>query len=239
MDVRRFRTDLYELATRACSSDDQEVRSQVFGVADILVGLYRKNFVKINHSALELVCARDLVMRGYDVKVEHKLDKALVCDVMGTRGDGILIIEIETGFIPPEAALEPSLYARGRIASKIARYSRFAGKFALGTTPSYVLDIPPFFTRPLRERTSEEAAEIKALIDVHYKKPPVGLDELMRARLHSVFVVDVDTATTREIDPETYLGTSAVFVEHSHPDQGLHRNRRSSGRGFIFGEAAA
>lgn len=127
MDVRRFRADLYELATRACSGDDQEVRSQVFGIADILVELYRKNFVKINHSALELVCVRGLVKRGYDVKVEHKLDKASVCDVMGTRGDGILIIEIETGFIPPEAALEPSPYTRGRIASKIARYSRFAG----------------------------------------------------------------------------------------------------------------
>ena len=239
MDVRRFRADLYELATRACRDDDQEVRSKVFGIADILIELYRKNFVKINHSALELVCARDLVKGGYDVRVEHKLDKALVCDVMGTRGDGILIVEIETGFIPPEAALEPSLYARGRIASKIARYSRFAGKFALGTTPSYVLDIPPFFARPLRERRCEEAAEIKALTDTHYKKPPVRVDELMRARLHSVFVVDVDSATAREIDPETYLETATAFVEHSHPDQGLYRNRGSSGRGFIFGEAAA
>ena len=239
MDVRRFRTDLYELATRACRGDDQEVRSQVFGIADILVELYRKNLVKINHSALELVCARGLVKRGYDVKVEHKLDKVLVCDVMGTRGDGILIVEIETGFIPPEAALEPSLYARGRIASKIARYSRFAGKFALGTTPSYVLGIPPFFARPLRERTSEEAAEIKALTDVHYKKPPIALEELMRARLHSVFVIDVDSATTREIDPETYLETATVFGERSHPDQGLYRNQHSNERGFIVGEAAA
>lgn len=239
MDVRRFRADLYELATRACSGDDQKVHSKVFGIADILVELYRKNFVKINHSALELVCARDLVKQGYDVKVEHKLGKDLVCDVMGTRGDGILIVEIETGFIPPEAALEPSIYARGRIASKIARYSRFAGKFALGTTPSYVLDIPPFFVRPSRVRTNKEAVEIKTLTDVHYKKPPVTLEELMRARLHSVFVIDVDSATTREVDPEGYLETASAFIEHSHPDQGLYRNWRSSGRGFIFGETAA
>jgi hypothetical protein len=239
LDVRRFRADLYELAARACSGDGQEVRSRVFGIADILVELYRENFVKINHSALELVCARGLVKQDYDVKVEHKLDKALVCDVMGTRGDGILIVEIETGFIPPKAALEPSLYARRRIASKIARYSRFAGKFALGTTPSYVLDIPPFFVRPIRARTNEEAVEIKALTDVHYKKPPVTLEELMRARLHSVFVIDVDSASTREIDPEGYLETASAFIKHNHPDQGLYRNRHSSGRGFIFGEAAS
>ena len=239
MDVRRFRADLYELATRACSGDDQEVRSHVFGIADTLVELYRKNFVKINHSALELVCARDLVKQGYEVKVEHKLDRALVCDIMGTRGDGILIVEIETGFIPPEAALEPSMYAHGRIASKIARYSRFAGKFALGTTPSYVLDIPPFFVRPSRVRTSEEAIEIKTLTDVHYKKPSVTLEELMRARLHSVFVIDVDSATTREIDPESYLETASAFIKNNHPDQGLCPNYHSSGRGFIFGEAAS
>jgi len=239
LDVRRFRADLYKLATRACSSDGQEVRPQVFGIADVLVGLYRKNLVKINHSALELVCAKDLVKQGYEVKVEHKLDKALVCDVMGTRGDGILIVEIETGFIPPQAALEPSLYARGRIASKIARYSRFAGKFALGTTPSYVLDVPPFFVRPSRAKTSEEAVEIKALTDIHYKKPPVTLEELMRARLHSVFVIDVDSATTREIDPESYLETASAFIKHNHPDQGLYRNHHSNERGFIFGEAAA
>ena len=49
MDVRRFKADLYELATRACRSDDQVVRSKVFGIADVLVGLYRKNSVKINH----------------------------------------------------------------------------------------------------------------------------------------------------------------------------------------------
>jgi hypothetical protein len=238
LDVRRFRADLYELATRACSGDDQEVRSQIFGTADILVELYRKNF-KINHPALELVCARGLVKREYDIKVEHKLDKVLVCNVMGTRGDGILIVEIETGFIPPEAALEPSPYARGRIASKIVRYSRLARKFALGTTPSYVLDVPPFFARPLRERTTEEVAETKALTDVHYKKPPVTLDELMRARLHSIFVVDVDSATTREVDPETYLETATAFVEHSHSDQGLYRNPRLFRRGFILGEAAA
>jgi hypothetical protein len=239
LDVRRFRADLYELATRACKGDGQDVRSKVFGIADILVGLYRKNRVKINHSALELVCARDLVRHGYDVKVEHKLDRALVCDVLGTRGDGVLIVEIETGFIPPDAALGPSAYARGRIASKIARYSRFAGKFALGTVPSYVLDIPPFFTRPPQERTAEEAAEIKTLVDIHYRKPPVRLEEVMRARLHSIFVIDVDSGTSREVDPDGYLEAASAFAERNHPDQGLYRNQPSIRRGFIFGEAAA
>ncbi len=213
MDVRRFKADLYELATRACAQDDQEVRSKVFGIADILVGLYKKSLVKINHSALELVCARSLVRQGYDVKVEHRLDKTLVCDVMGMRGDGPLIVEIETGFIPPEAALVPTAYARSRIASKIARYSRFAGKFALGTTQSYVLDLPEFFVKPPRTRSREEAEELKALTDIRYNKPPLSIDDLMQARIHMVVLIDVDSASTQELDPESYLKTASAMLD--------------------------
>jgi hypothetical protein len=229
LDVRRFRADLYELAARACAKDDQEVRSKVLAIADILVKLYKKNLVKINHSALELVCARELVKQGYDVKVEHRLDRTLVCDVLGSRGDGPLIVEIETGFIPPEAALEPSTYARSRIASKIARYSRFAGKFALGTTPSYVLDLPEFFVRPPRVRSVEEAARIKALTDVRYNKPPISIEELMQARLHMVFIVDVDTASIEEVEPEAYAATASEL---------RNWNRRIHGPGFRLEESA-
>lgn len=222
MDARRFRADLYELANRACAKDEQEVRTKVLKVADILVELYKKNLVKINHSALELVCARSLLEEGYSVKVEHRLDRTLVCDVMGTRGEGRLIIEIETGFIPPEAALKPSTYARARIASKIARYSRFAGEFALGTTPSYVLDLPEFFVKPPRTRTREEAEEIKALTDVTYNKPPISVEELMQARLHMVFLVDVDSGTTQRLDPDTYVRTARVLLDWHRIVQGLN-----------------
>ena len=238
MDVRRFKGDLYELADRACARDGQEVRSRVLGIADILVGLYRKNLVKINHSALELVCARNLVRQGYDVKVEHRLGGGLVCDVKGERGDGALIVEIETGFIPPEAALEPSTYARRRIASKVARYSRFAGKFALGTTPTYVLDLPALFVKPPRDRTLEEAQEIKALTDVRYDKPPISLDDLMQARLHAVFMIDVDSASVLELDPETYLRSASALVGWNQAAQGLNQERVANGRGFDFAESS-
>ncbi len=228
MDVRRFREDLQTLAHRACKEDSEEVRTKVFAVARVLEGLYRKNRVKINHSALELVCARNLIVQGYQVQVEHRLDASLLCDVYGMRGDGGLVVEIETGFIPPEAALEPGTYARSRIASKIARYSRFAGKFALGTTPSYVLDIPPFFLTPPRHRLPADGEALKAVTDVHYNKPPITLAELMHARVHSIIVIDVDSATAQETDPETYHRRVSAYVGHGRLAQGLYRNRRPS-----------
>lgn len=236
MDVRRFRADLYELASRACSQDGHEVRSKVFSIAQILVGLYSKNLVKINHSALELVCARALIVEGYDVKVEHKLDRMLVCDVMGEGRDGRLLVEIETGFIPPEAALEPTAYARSRIASKIARYSRFAGRFALGTTLSYVLDFPDFFVKPASARTRAEAEEIKRLTDVRYNKPPISVEELLNSKLDSIFLIDVDSATTKLLDPRAYLETASAFMGGNHSAQGLYPQRRPRERGFKFAE---
>ena len=147
------------------------------------------------------------------MEVERRLDETLVCDGMGVRGDGTLIVEIETGFIPPEAALEPSSYARSRIASKVARYSRFAGKFVLGTTPSYVLDLPEFFVKPPRARRVDEAEEIKALTDVRYNKPPISIDELMQARVHMVLMIDVDSASTQELDPESYVRATSAMLD--------------------------
>lgn len=223
MDVKKFREDLHTLARRACKEDGEDVRSKVYDIADVLVGLYKKSFVKINHSALELICARSLIKEGYQVKVEHRLDRALVCDVHGVRGDGAFIVEIETGFIPPEAALEPRVYARTRIASKIARYSKFARKFALGTTPSYVLEFPEFFLKPPRKRTAKEATEIKAMTDVQYNNPPITLEELRNARIQSVLVIDVDSASTTVFDPRTYQRGAAAFLRQAQAeDVGAH-----------------
>ena len=53
-----------------------------------LIDLYKKNIVKINHSAMELVCARHLIRYGYNVDVEKQLTNILVCDLHATKGDG-------------------------------------------------------------------------------------------------------------------------------------------------------
>ena len=161
----------------------------------------------------------------------------MVCDVMGTGGDVPLIVEIETGFIPPEAALEPSAYARARIASKIARYSRFSGRFALGTTPSYVLDFPDFFVKPLGERTRAQAERIKALTDVRYNKPAIPVEEFLRARLDSVFLIDVDSATTRQLEPRVYLESASTLMD-LHRGQGLNPKGRPHELGFKLEQSA-
>ena len=114
-------------------------------------------------------------------------------------------MEIETGFIPPENALSPLTYTTARLASKIIRYSSFAGKFALGVPPHYILPFPRTLAKPPRNRTDLEIEQIKALCDAFYQKPPVTLEEIRNARIHEVYIIDVDHARVQEIDPEAYL----------------------------------
>ena len=70
-----------------------------------------------------------------------------------------------------------------------------------------------FFVKHPRERTLGEADEIKALTDVRYNKPAITAEELMQARVHMVFLIDVDSATTQELDPETYVRTSRPHLD--------------------------
>ncbi|HSQ48788.1 MAG TPA: hypothetical protein VLL96_03790, partial [Candidatus Deferrimicrobiaceae bacterium] len=46
---------------------------------------------------------------------------------------------------------------------------------------------------------------IKNLCDAFYQKPPVTLEEIRNARIHEVYIIDVDLVKVQEIDPEAYL----------------------------------
>jgi hypothetical protein len=160
---------------------------------------------------MELVTAKYLIENGFDVKLEHELD-GVFCDVYAMKGYGSVIVEVETGFVPPENAVDPATYLKARIASKITRYSGFANKFILATPPYYIMQIPPALTKPPRFRTDEEIASIKGLCDLYYTSPPVSLEEVRNARLHSIYAVDVDNVSVREWEVNEYLGKAALWT---------------------------
>jgi len=210
-DDEKFGTDLQTLLTRLVPDENDSVFIKLDAIRAKLVELHRHNLVKINHSAMEIICAKDLILKGYDVDVEHLLAESLVCDLLGIKGDGRAVIEIETGFVPPEHALDPTAYCSARIASKIARYSRFADKFSLASPLYQVLPIPPPFLKPPRAREREELEETKKLCDRYYDNPPIALHEITTGRVHSLLFIDVDKGVVREVDPETY-GESVVAM---------------------------
>jgi hypothetical protein len=202
---QKFERDLNTLLSRLTIDTESEIEKKLLQLKDWLLELQKENIVKINHSVMELVCAKYLIQKLYEVQLEYKLNEILTCDLYSVKGYGNLIVEIETGFIPPENALAPLTYTSARIASKIIRYSSFAGKFALGVPPHYILPFPRALAKPPRNRTEQEINRIKNLCDAYYQKPPVTIEEIRNARIQEIYIIDVDRVKVQEIDPETYL----------------------------------
>lgn len=201
----KFGEDLATLMAWLTVGVEKQVENKLNMLRDLLLNLQRENVVKINHSVMELVCAKHLILKGYEVQLEYPLSDILTCDLYSIKGYGNLIVEIETGFIPPEHALDPLTYTSARLASKIIRYSSYAGKFALGMPPHYILPFPRALAKAPRKRTTKEIENIRNLCDSYYKNPPVTEEEIRNARIQEIYVIDVDQTKVREIDPEAYM----------------------------------
>ena len=206
----KFTRDIEILSAKLNSDTDVEDQKKLNVLKDKLIHLHEENVVKINHSVMELVCAKHLILKGYDVDIERQVD-GLVCDLFGAKGLGSHIVEVETGFIPPRHALDPANYRKSRIASKIIRYGNHSEKFALGVPPYYLLQIPDILVKPPRDRTTKDLKYLKTLCDLYYKNPPVTLDEIRNSRIHMIYIIDVDEIAIREVDPLTYLKKRSAF----------------------------
>lgn len=180
------------------------ISSELRRLTKKLVILYRKGAVKINHSVMEVVCAKHLIRKGYSVDIEKQLSDILVCDLFGRKGESTEIVEIETGFVPPDHALDPVEFSMARVASKIARYSSYAEKFALGTPPYSMVLIPELFLVPPRFRKKEDVARLKQLLDKYYTMPAISNEQIGNARLQMVYIVNANTGETTEVDPIEY-----------------------------------
>ncbi len=208
--VNKFIEDIDYVVKKIEDELSQEEYRKVLELRDSLLRMYRERRVKINHSVMELICAKFLVQTGFNVNLEYELN-GISTDIYAKKGFGSLIVEVETGFVPPNHALDPVNYLRARVTSKITRYSAFANKFILATTPYYIMQIPTSLVKPPRFRTEEEVIYIKSLCDQYYTNPPVSLEEIRNARLHSIYVVDVDNASIKEWEINEYMGKAALW----------------------------
>ena len=112
---QKFEQDLTVLVSRLTKDCEKEVENKLNILKDWLLKLQKANVIKINHSVMELVCAKYLIQKGYEVQLEYPLNELLTCDLYSIKGLGNLIVEIETGFIPPENALAPLTYTSARL----------------------------------------------------------------------------------------------------------------------------
>jgi hypothetical protein len=199
---RVFRSDLRKLASRL-----EEKGIVPSGRLDPLINklsdLHKRGLVKINHSAMEIVVAAHFISKGYEVDVEVPIND-LKCDLL-CLNDIKVIVEVETGYVPPEHALDPDNFCRARIASKIARYSIHSDRFYLAAPPTYLMEIPPFVLLPPDERNEDELIKWKSLLDSYYTNPSIPLEMLRICKLNGILITSVDDGRVTELSPSTYL----------------------------------
>ena len=215
MDLKKFQNDVIKMSEKLSKNLKENDISKLNYVRQQLIEMYKKNLVKINHSILELICASTLISRGYAVEVEKDVTDILVCDIFAKKGGGNTIIEIETGFTPPEHAMDTIDYFSARIMSKIARYSQHCSKFSLATPAVGILPISKIFLLPPNARKKEDVQKIKDLCDRYYKNPPIEYDDILNAHLHSIYLINIDKGFAKELDPQGYVDLTDSLLSRS------------------------
>jgi hypothetical protein len=215
MDLEKFRNDVYDMTETLSKNLKENDLPKLNYVRQQLIEMYQKNLVKINHSILELICASNLISNGYAVEVEKDVSDILVCDIFAKKGGGNTIIEIETGFTPPEHAMDTVDYYAARIMSKIARYSKHCTKFSLATPVMGILPIPKIFLLPPNTRKKDDVNKIKELCDRYYKNPPINYDDILNAHLHSIYLINIDKGFAKEVDPHGYVDLTKNLLGRS------------------------
>jgi len=215
MDLEKFQNDVNEVTNKLSSNLSENDLPKLNFVRQQLIDMYKKNLVKINHSVLELICAANLIAHGYAVEVEKQVSDILVCDLFAKKGDGDTIIEIETGFTPPDHAMDTIDYSTARIMSKIARYSKYCSKFSLAIPVMGVVSIPKIFLIPPNARKENDVKKVQDLCDCYYKNPPVSYDDILNARLHSIYLINVDKKFAKALDPQGYVDLTEKLLKRS------------------------
>jgi hypothetical protein len=215
LDLEKFRDDVFKITDQLSERlTDEQIKKLSF-VRGRLVELYQQNLVKINHSILEIICASELIRHGYLVNVEERLSDILVCDIFASKGDGSVIIEIETGFTPPAHALNTVDYYAARIMSKIARYSKHSSKFCLATPVVGVLPIPSIFLMPPLARNLNDVKKNQAICNRFYKNPAIEFDSILNAHLHSIYLINTDKVFAKQLDPQNYVDLTKKLLDKS------------------------
>ncbi len=83
--MNKFDRDLEILSAKLNNDTDKEAQKKLDVLKDKLIRMHNENVVKINHSVMEMVCAKHLILKGYEVDIERPVD-GLICDLYGVKG---------------------------------------------------------------------------------------------------------------------------------------------------------
>lgn len=132
-------------------------------VLDILNLEVSRGGIAKYHALLQFIIALDLYRRGFDVSVEEPVDGGLKADVYAESPEGRVIVEVETGYVPPDRIYSLEDFLRFKIAFKAIAYSAHADLFIVATPSHITLPIPHELLKPIEDRDPLDVAKIKSL----------------------------------------------------------------------------
>ena len=69
-----------------------------------------------------------------------------------------------------------------------------------------------------KDRKPEEVQKIKNLVDRFYKNPPIAIEDILNAHLHSIYLINIDKGFAKQIDPQGYLELTEKLQDASGLD---------------------
>ena len=59
---------------------------------------------------------------------------------------------------------------------------------------------------------------LKNLCDRFYKNPKIKFEDILNARIHSIYLINTDKGFAKELDPEAYLEMTKEVISKSEID---------------------
>ncbi len=159
------------------------------------------------HAMIQRIVASWLRRLGFEVSLEHNVDGIHYADVFASDGVRNIIVEVETGYVPPMFISEAEVYMLARAIVKTVKYGCLADEFFIAT-PSYVR--PPLPS--LLVRSPEDAAVMTAskLVERFFGErwAEETLKNVRECRFTGLMLVNVsrrDVSVIRNEDLTSYL----------------------------------
>jgi len=202
--MNKFLLEVEEIRNKEIKNLSLKGQENFNNIITKIIELYNKQLIKSNHTMMEIVLALYFISQDKFVVLEEPINNNLIADLIVYHENGQKeIIEIETGFVPPEYSSDPILYRYTREISKIARYSKFGDIFSFACPPFHILQIPDIFIK--KEKGLNEIYKIKELLDKYYKMPPIEVEEIKEAKINYVYIINVDKKRVTKLDIKEYL----------------------------------
>jgi hypothetical protein len=132
-------------------------------VLDVLELEVSRGGIARYHAMLQFLVALDLHRRGFDVSVEEPVDGGFKADVYAEGPTGRVIVEIETGYVPPDRMYELEGFLEAKVAFKAVAYSFYTDLFVVATPSHMSLSIPEELLKPIESRSVEDVIAIREL----------------------------------------------------------------------------